>query len=167
MQSAWEIASDADEVHRLLLASDAAASGGGPVPDRRIEGTRRRLADGVVHLLRIDGRAAAMVTVTPAPPFDLADTEYANLPGALYMQRLAVDPDLAADYPHLGMRAVRHALDIAVRADAPALRAEANPDLTRVLALLLAHGFEPVGARRGPPDRPRIYLELGLTRQGR
>ncbi|WP_068874054.1 MULTISPECIES: N-acetyltransferase [unclassified Phenylobacterium] len=163
MTGAWELARDAVEVHELLLASDVASDTGAGPPQRSLVGTRRRVEAGSVHLLRMDGKPAAMVTLTRDPPFDLALTDYAPSAAAVYMQRLAVHPALRLEHPYLGARAVRRALDVARAAGADVIRAEANPDLARVLGMLLAHGFVPVGAPRAGPERPRVYLEKALA----
>jgi hypothetical protein len=159
----WEVATDPEAVHGLLLASDAAAATpASPPPQRNRATTRRLVADGSVHLLRLNGIPAATFTMAGAPPFDLADTDYATDVTAVYMQRLAVSPGLRAAHPFLGARALRHALRIAEISGAEVLRSETNPDLKAASTLLFGHGFVRVGDIRGSAERPRACVERRL-----
>lgn len=159
----WEIASSADEVHNLLLASDAAAATAElPAPRRNPEATRALVQAGRVHLLRKDGRAAAMFTLTTEPPFALEVAGYPMAEKALYLQRLAVDPDTAAMEPLAGLRALRMAIQTATDAGADVLRSEANPDLGRVFVMLSGHGFVPHRSILGDDGRRRVYLQKAL-----
>ena len=159
MTEAWEVATDADEVHRLLCASDAAhATREAPAPARHVATTRRRVEDGAVHLLRVNGEPAAMFTLTWQPAFDASIDVFPVARHAAYMSRLAVAPgrdDLA------GARCVRHAVAVARAAGAEVLRCEANPDLP-TYSLLRMHGFEPFGPVEEASGRRRVRLQKPL-----
>lgn len=165
MDWTWEIAASPDEVHGLLLASDAAAATPDlPAPRRNPEATRALVRAGRVHLLRKDGRPAAMFTLTVDPPFALDAAGFPAAATPLYMQRLAVDPEIAASEPLVGLRALRMAIQTATDAGADVLRSEANPDLERVFAMLSGHGFVPHRAIQGGDGRRRVYLQKVLAR---
>jgi len=157
--SGWEIARDPDEVHALLLDSDrASATLRSPPPRRNEATTARRFGEGAVHLLRRDGRAVAMVTLTQEPPFDLARAGFSPAARPLYMQRLAV-AGAAAGAAWPGLAALRRAIEVADAAGADALRCEANPGLAATFSLLTRHGFVPHAAETGDDGRARVYLE--------
>ncbi|EST26303.1 hypothetical protein N566_24160 [Streptomycetaceae bacterium MP113-05] len=146
MTGGWEDAADAVEVHTLLEACDAhqADATGTPRPVRRRE-TTVALVDGRhVRLLREDGRAVGMFTLTTRlraeePP----GQPHADRPA--YLSRLAVAPDLLAAGSPVGVRCVREAIRLAGSLGADALRAEANPDLRGTRAMLASLGFEQCG----------------------
>jgi hypothetical protein len=160
----WEVADDADAVHALLCASDAKAASdtGTPAPVRGLDSTRSRVGERAVHLLRADGEPAGMFTLTPFPPYD---RDLAIFPAAtrpLYLQRLAVDPGWAVRAPVVGLQCVRRAIEVATAAGADALRAEANPDLARVVSLLELCGFRPCGPPESSGGVRRLYLQMPL-----
>ncbi|WP_424184734.1 hypothetical protein ACOBQX_22950 [Actinokineospora sp. G85] len=141
--SGWEIADDPAAVHDLLLASDAhqAELTGSPAPARRLASTEFLVGSGFVHLARVDGAAAAMFTLSDRPPFDLAQAELPPAVNPLYLQRLAVRPDLLRAGSTWGVRCVRRAVAEAAGRGADSLRCEANPDLAGSVGLLTACGF--------------------------
>jgi hypothetical protein len=159
----WEIATEPNEVHRLLLASDEAAAADQPPPKRSLEATRRRVAAGSVHLLRWQDKPAAMFTLDDDAPFDLAEAGYPPAGKALFLQRLAVDPEIQTSQPLVGARALRRAIRLATDAGAAVLRSEANPDLKRAFALLSAHGFMTFGSAQDQTGRRRVYLQKTLA----
>jgi hypothetical protein len=69
MTGGWEDATDAAEVHALLEACDAhqADATGTPRPVRRRETTAALVEGRHVRLLREDGRAVGMFTLTTRP----------------------------------------------------------------------------------------------------
>ena len=165
MSTDWQLAtpgSDEQAVHELITASDraAAARSGTRPPTRRLASTAYLISAGAVHLARIDGVPVATVTSGPPPSFD---PDEAGVPGASrpwYMQRLAVHPDCPDRLA--GAQAVRRAIAAARAHGADALRAEANPDLSDVLALLALHGF--VRYRTDTTGAfPRTFLQLALA----
>jgi hypothetical protein len=139
----WEIASAADEVHELLCTSDRyqAEKFASPVPVRDPDTTRARVRDGLVHLLRQNGRAAAMFTLTDVPAFGEPPGVFPAARRPVYLGRLAVRPDLVADGSLAGALCVRRALSQARQRDADMLRAEANPDLAATVTMLETLGF--------------------------
>ncbi|MEU6259174.1 hypothetical protein [Streptomyces sp. NPDC047043] len=158
----WQTARDAQTVQSLVEESDRAAAlrTGTPAPRRRTAATRHLVKQGSVRLGTVDGVPVATVTVGATPSFDAAvgGLSYARV--AWYMQRLAVRPGIAD--PFLGLHAVRHAIECATAAGADALRAEANPDLSDVLALLTTLGF----VRHATADTVprRTWLQLPIRR---
>jgi len=162
----WETATDAEEVHALLCACDAyQASPRAPAPQRSKETTRRRVADGAVHLLRGDGELLAMFTLMWSTPFDEPDGVFPPARKPAYMSRLAVNPTLLAQGTVLGGQCYRRALDLAAAGGADVLRVEANPDLEHVLELLRILGFEQHGPTLSDGTRHRAFLQkpLGST----
>ncbi|WP_437854459.1 hypothetical protein [Sorangium sp. So ce363] len=162
-QGSWEVASNAEEVHALLCASDAHhATPENPAPARRLETTRRRVQAGSVHLLRQGAEAIAMFTLTWEPPFeaDLAIFPPAGKPA--YLSRLVVHPAGLARGSLAGARCLRRAVELATAGGADVLRSEANPDLTQVRALLGMFGFEEHGRAQSEDGRRRVYLQKVL-----
>jgi ribosomal protein S18 acetylase RimI-like enzyme len=158
----WHTARDAQTVHALVEESDRAAAlrTGTPAPHRRTAATRHLVEQGSVRLGTVDGFPVATVTVGAMPSFD-ADAgrlPYSRTPW--YMQRLAVRPGFPD--PFLGLRAIRHAIERATAAGADALRAEANPDLSDVLALLTTLGFVRHATMDTAPRR--TWLQLPIPR---
>jgi hypothetical protein len=161
---AWEVATDAAEVHELLCACDRyqAAGTGSPVPSRCLETTERHVRDGAVHVLRRDG-VAAMFTLTREPPFKLVDGSFPAARRPVYLQRLAVRPHLLRAGSFVGIRCVRKAVEVAAADGADALRCEANPDLVATRTLLEALGFRQHGPVYGGPGQARrVYLHKEL-----
>jgi GNAT superfamily N-acetyltransferase len=159
----WETSTDAAEVHALLCACDAyQATASAPAPLRNPLTTERRVAEGSVHLLRHDGRAVATFTLSWDAPFSapLGTFPEANEPA--HLGRLAVSPEWLARGALLGVRCVRRALAVAREAGADVVRAEANPDLSRVVAMLRQLGFEEHGAAQSEDGRRRVYLQKRL-----
>lgn len=155
----WERASDAEEVHALLCACDAYhASLRAPAPERSKKTTRRRVAEGAVHVLR-GGKAMAMFTLTWAPTFDEPDGVFPPARKPAYMSRLAVDPAVLAQGTVLGAQCYRRALDLAAVEGADALRVEANPDLEDVFELLRILGFVQHGPTLSDDVRRRAFLQ--------
>lgn len=162
----WEVARDPGEVHALLETSDRAqATAAMPAPRRNRSATEALVGSGGVHLLRCAGRPVAMVTVSERAPFDPSCAAFQPARRPLYMQRLAVDPDVTTGtvIPP-GLLAARHAVATARERGADWLRCEANPTITRVVEMLRAVGFsvvpsrEDAGVREGGP--PRIHLQV-------
>lgn len=120
------------------------------------------MGSGSVHLFRDGGVAAAMFTLTWNPPFSPVPASFPRVRRAAYLQRLAVRPDRVADTALLGPMCVRKALEEAVGLRAQALRAEANPDLTRVVRLLELLGFRRHGPVLDDGRRRRIHLQHDL-----
>jgi len=118
---------------------------------------------GSVHLLRHEGRPAAMFTLTWEPPFDASATTFPPARKPIYMGRLAVAPEWLANGSLVGVRCVRRAIEIAEQAGADALRSEANPDLARVRALLDALGFEECAAFQSADGRRAVHLQKTLA----
>ena len=163
--SRWELAADPAEVHALLCASDAyqAAATGTPVPRRRLETATRHVAAGNTWLLRQGSTAAAMFTLTSDPPYDLAETGFPAADHPVYLQRLAVLPELVAAGSLAGVRCVRKAIDVA-RETGDVLRSEANPDLAGTRELLQQCGFRQIGdVHANGTGRRWIYLQKDLT----
>ncbi len=100
----------------------------------------------------------ATVTVGPTPPFALEETRLAAVANPWYLQRLAVAPDAP---PLVGLQALRRAIEAARAGGADAVRAEANPAIADVVALLEAHGFVRAPLIPGA-DPKRIHLQRPL-----
>lgn len=169
MTAHWTTATDPDEVHDLLLASDryVADRYGLPVPRRNAHSTRHLVDEGLVHMLRVDGAAAAVFTLTATPAFDV---DLAIFPPAVrpaYLRRLAVRPERFADGELYGPACVRRAMEVAAAQGADALRAETNPDLVGVVRLLEAFGFERYGPVRTEGWMRQTYLACDLGRFAR
>lgn len=157
----WELANDAAEVHELLCTCDRyqGMSYNSPVPSRRLETTERHVLNLSVHLLRHGKTPAATFTLTENPPFD-HDTEiFPNALNPLYLQRLAVHPDLLREGVLVGLQCVRRAMDVAKSRSADALRCEVNPELSATSALLRQLGFKQCRpALHGNAGSRRAYL---------
>ncbi|MEU0008315.1 GNAT family N-acetyltransferase [Streptomyces sp. NPDC006314] len=162
----WERADSAEDVHALLRASDAhtAERSGLPVPERRLDSSRRLVAERAVHLLRHAAEPVAMFTLTPHPPFNRSLDVFPPAGAPLYLRRLAVHPDWSRRDPTLGLRCVRRACETARAAGADALRAEANPDLRDSVALLIGLGFVQHGPVETEGWMRRVYLQRPLDR---
>ncbi|MFB6440777.1 GNAT family N-acetyltransferase [Streptomyces sp. NPDC056411] len=162
----WERADSAEEVHALLCASDAhhAEQYDLPVPQRHLDRSRALVAARAVHLLRRGDTPVAMFTLTDHPPYRRGPDVFppAGLP--MYLQRLAVHPDAARRDATLGMRCVRRACETARSAGADVLRAEANPDLRKSVALLTGLGFVPHGVVEADGPLRRVHLQRPLDR---
>jgi hypothetical protein len=160
----WSIASNVEQVHQLLCASDtyAAAKHHMPVPKRNPETSRRLVEDGSVHLLIRDGAGRAMFTLGWHPPYSLPD-EFPAAGKPAYLQRLAVDPVSIQEDPLLGVQALRRAVEVAAIQGADAIRAETNPGLTGIVALLTAFGFQRYGPIRADGWMRRVYLQKQLS----
>lgn len=156
----WELANDPEEVHRLLLASDVHAAGGGHLPQRRPDSTRRLVSAGSVHGLRRAGRLVASVTLTEDPTFE-PGPQFANVTPVLYMRRLCVDP--AAGDPLLGLRAARRAASLAREQGFRALRSEVNPEVLGVIRMLTSFGFRQRGSVLLDSEIPAVQMELLLS----
>lgn len=161
----WAVAVDVDEVHDLLCACDLrqAVESGTPVPARRFETTKRRVESGAVHVLTEDGVAIATFTLTDEAPFPPDPGRFPEPAKPMYLQRLAVRPDLLASGAVVGVQCVRKAIELASAAGADALRCEANPDLVGTFTLLTTLGFR----QQGPvyfshTDAKRTYLQRDL-----
>ncbi|MGH3898517.1 MAG: hypothetical protein ACRDTA_09730 [Pseudonocardiaceae bacterium] len=159
----WETATDPEEVHLLLCASDAyqAARYGVAIPIRQQSTTDRLVRTGAVHLLRLGPETIGMFTLSRTPPFDdLSAFPPANNPA--YLQRLAVRPEHLEDTSIAGARCLRKAIELAARRGADALRAEANPDLTATHTLLQLMGFSQYGEVHTDGVRRWIFLQKAL-----
>ncbi|ESP97468.1 hypothetical protein KQH42_21075 [Streptomyces sp. CHA1] len=160
MTGGWEDATGAAEVHALLEACDAhqADATGTPRPVRRMETTAALVEGRHVRLLREDGRAVGMFTLTTGRRAeDPPGLPHADRPARL--SRLAVAPDLLDAGLLVGVRCVREAIRLAASLGADALRAEANPDLRETRALLASLGFEQCGPVHSD-DTGRRYVHL-------
>jgi GNAT superfamily N-acetyltransferase len=157
----WTVGGDVGELHALLCACDAqqAADSGTPAPRRDIRTMERRIGDRNVHVLRLDGTAVGMVTLTWTPPFDLDAADYPPAERPAYMGRLAVHPEWLGRGSLVGARCIRKAVQVASCARADVVRSEANPDLTATRTLLELLGFRQHGdtkrEARGPAT---VYL---------
>ncbi|WP_157872200.1 GNAT family N-acetyltransferase [Streptomyces silaceus] len=165
----WSIASDADGVHELLLASDAfiAATYGTPVPRRNRASTEGLVSSGAVHVLRQEGAAVAMFTLTWEPPFSIETDFFPGTDKPIHMQRLAVLPDRVTGGELTGLRCVRRAIETARDAGATAIRAETNPDLTNTVRLIEKFGFRPYGPVLADGPVRRVYLQNDLGASAR
>jgi N-acetylglutamate synthase-like GNAT family acetyltransferase len=154
----WAIAQDAAAVHFLLELSDArSARPGSPPPKRNVASTRRHVSNGWVRMLERDGRFIGMFTLSPEAPFDESDAGYSLVQRPLYLQRLAIHPE--CDDPLLGLRLLRRAVAIARASEAEVLRAETNPHLAEVCAMMAQLGFETVSERTSS-ETPARYVQL-------
>ncbi|MGH8931683.1 MAG: GNAT family N-acetyltransferase [Egibacteraceae bacterium] len=161
----WEVATDAAEVHALLCACDSYQVSvlGLPAPNRRMKASETLVRDQSVHVLRRDGEAIAMFTLTPRAPFDQDIKIFPEARKSFYLQRLAVKPELLARGSVLGAQCIRKAIELATRSGADAVRCEANPDLVSTRELLDHLGFEQYGLTLSDNEgRRRVYLQKTL-----
>jgi hypothetical protein len=161
----WERAQDPEEVHSLLLESDAyqAQRYGVPAPRRDPRTTGRRVEEGTVHLLRDRaGAPAAMFTLSWTPGFAEPPETFPSARRPAYMSRLVVRAGLLDGGSLAGVRCVRRALALAAEGDADVLRAEINPDLTATRELLTSLGFVQHGPVHADAERRRAYLQRDL-----
>lgn len=160
----WEVSTNVEEVHALLCACDAyTATDKAPVPVRQIETTRRNVLEGSVRVLRYEGEVVAMFTLTWFPPFSQETTIFPSVHKPAYISRLAIKPAWQQKGTILGAQCLRKAVELAICAGADAIRSEANPDLTRVRALLDLFGFKEYGQMQSEDGRRRVYLQKELT----
>ncbi len=161
----WELAADAAEVHGLLLASDAeqALRYGIPAPRRNAATTEGRVTAGEVSLLRIDGAAAGAFTLSADPPFEVSRGTFPPAAHAMYLSRLCVAPAQLRAGSLVGVRCLREAIAAAARAGADALRSQANPDFTDVLAMLQLHGFRQHGPVAAQGHLRSVNLQKDLS----
>ncbi len=159
----WSRATDAHEVHELLLACDAFnATPSAPAPRRNFTTTERSVALGNVYVARRAAHLVASFTLSDEPPFiaDLSVFPAAERP--LYLRRLTVSPDVLEQGSIVGAQCLRKATEVAIALGADAIRAEANPDLVKVFTLLTLFGFREY-ARSSPTDaNRRAYLQKFL-----
>jgi hypothetical protein len=161
----WEVATDADEVHELLCRSDLyqAERFASSVPRRNPATTEFRVRNGLVHLLRSEGRVAAMFTLTEVPAFEAPPGVFPAARSPAYLSRLAVRPDLAAA-SLAGPLCLRRAMTLARERGADVLRAEANPDLESTVECMVLLGFRRCAAVSDDGAGPRrIHLYRVLT----
>ncbi|MEU4849042.1 hypothetical protein [Streptomyces gilvosporeus] len=159
-QLTWEVAADAGEVHDLLCASDRYQGErfNSPVPQRNPATTASRVHDGLVHLLRIGGAAAAMFTLTRTPAFEEPPGAFPAAANPAYLSRLAVRPDLVAAASLAGPLCLRRAMALARERGADMLRAEANPDIESTVECMTLLGFRPCTTSTGGTTEPRRVL---------
>jgi hypothetical protein len=165
-QFIWEVAADADVVHDLLCASDRyqAERFHSPVPQRNPATTASRVRDGLVHLLRVGGAAAAMFTLTRTPAFDEPPGVFPAAANPAYLSRLAVRPDLVAASSLAGPLCLRRAMALARERGADVLRAEANPDIESTVECMTLLGFRRCATSSGGTSGPRrVHLYRTLT----
>jgi ribosomal protein S18 acetylase RimI-like enzyme len=157
----WMIATDAAAVHELIEASDrkAAESTGTKPPIRHLESSDRLVRKGFVHIGIQGHRLSVTVTIGPEPSFAVDQDVLPTAASPWYMQRLAISPDSRDSL--IGVQAVRHVISFAATHGADALRAEANPDLSRVLRMLTMLGFTRHATDLSGP-LPRTYMHLML-----
>lgn len=154
---------DAAEVHALLCECDAyTATPEAPAPVRNFETTLRRVREGSVHVLRHGAGLVAMFTLTWDAPFAMDTSVFPPARKPAYLGRLAVKPEYQAEGSLAGVRCLRKAVELATDAGADAIRAEANPDLTRVRALLRLFDFEEYGLVKSEGENSRAYLQKNL-----
>ena len=155
----WELAADADLVHKLLLQSDQqhARATRTRAPTRSEASTASHVAAGYVRLQMSGDEILGMFTLSRIPTFDPSRSVLPDALDPMYLQRLVVvtNPVTTAD-PLVGLRCVRRAIDEAAASGADALRSEANPDLSRSYSLLLACGLNPFGQVDERSDGLRI-----------
>lgn len=159
----WSRAADAREVHELLCVSDAyaAARHDLPAPVRHLLTSRDLVGQGLVHLRRREGVAVAMFTLGWQPPH-APPKEYPPAVRPAYLQRLAVDPASLGKDALLGAQTLRRAVEVAAALGADAIRAETNPDLGGIVALLTHFGFLPYGPILTEGWMRRVYLQKQL-----
>ncbi len=163
MAPRWEVAHDAEEIHELVLASDAhTANERAPAPARELRSTARRVGRGDTYVLRVDGQAVATFSLSRVPPYDPEQIDFPPAASPLYLSRLAVWPDHPDGAGLAGPRALRTAIRMARAAGADAIRSEANPDLGRVFEMLELHGFVVYASERDAEGRARAYLQKQL-----
>ncbi|MEU6173859.1 hypothetical protein ABZ832_18285 [Streptantibioticus parmotrematis] len=164
LSDGWAIASEADEVHELLCASDAfvAETYGTPLPRRNRESTEGLVSAEAVHILRQEGVAAGMFTLTWKPSFTTETDFFPHTDKPIYMQRLAVLPDRVTGGELTGLMCVRRAMEVALEYGATAIRAETNPDLVNTVRLIKQFGFEQHGPVLAHGGVRRIYLQNDL-----
>ncbi|MBB4688777.1 hypothetical protein [Amycolatopsis jiangsuensis] len=163
--SHWEVATDADEVHTLLRASDRHQGDrfGSPVPARNPATTESRVRAGVVQVLRHSDRLAAMFTLTWQPPFEEPAGVFPFARTPAYLSRLAVRPDLVTAGSLAGLQCLRRAVGLALEQGADVLRAEANPDLESTVDTMVLLGFSRCDGEFGGDGTPRrVYLQHRL-----
>ncbi|MGA4878022.1 hypothetical protein [Streptomyces lydicamycinicus] len=161
----WEVAADAGEVHDLLCASDRYQGERfhSPVPQRNPATTESRVRDGLVHLLRVGGAAAAMFTLTRTPAFAEPPGVFPAAANPAYLSRLAVRPDLVAAASLAGPLCLRRAMALARERGADMLRAEANPDIESTVECMTLLGFRRCTTSSGGADGPRrVHLYRSL-----
>lgn len=153
----WEVAADAGEVHELLCASDRYQGERfhSPVPQRNPATTASRVRDGLVHLLRVGGAAAAMFTLTRTPAFAEPPGVFPAAANPAYLSRLAVRPDLVATASLAGPLCLRRAIALARERGADMLRAEANPDIESTVECMALLGFRRCTTSSGGAEGPR------------
>jgi hypothetical protein len=96
-------------------------------------------------------------------PFSLVDASFPPARKPAYLQRLAVVPELLRTGSLAGAQCVRKANDLALGSGADALRAEVNPDLANVAALLSMFGFLEYSRMHSEDGRLRAYLHKYLA----
>ncbi len=161
----WTRTVDPEMVDDLIRDSDwRNAMPGAPAPKRNSDRTRHLVERGYSHVLTIDDRAAATVTVVDDAPFALPQGLFTTARRPLYMQRLAVASWAARSHGALpGCGAVRRAVEVAVDQGADWLRCEVNPDLASVHTMLSAFGFRDIHEilEAGKPRRTCLERPLG------
>lgn len=160
----WEVSTNVEEVHKLLCTSDAyTANAKAPAPIRNSETTRRRVHEGSVHVLRFEDEPVAMFTLTWDAPFAADPKVFPFARKPAYIGRLAVQAEWQEKGSIVGAQCLRKAIELAKSLASDAIRSEANPDLTRVRALLELFGFKEYGQAQSEDGRRRVYLQKDLT----
>jgi hypothetical protein len=160
----WDLATDADEVHALLQASDAeqAARYALPAPVRNLSTTVKRVEAGQVHLLRLGEQPVGAFTLSADPPFEIQPGVFPPAGRPLYLSRLCVAPEQLSIGSLVGVRCLREAIAAATRAGADVLRSQANPDFIHVLEMLRLHGFRQLGPPTGHRPLRSVNLQKDL-----
>ncbi len=147
MSWTYEIAINADEVHRIICECDLfQATAEAPAPVRNFQTTLRRVAEQCVYLTRKDGEIVSTFTITTDPPFPverLSCFSPTNQP--LYMSRHALSVKFLQAGDIIGLQSFRTAMQVAKNRGGSMLRAETNPRLSRVVTLMKMLGFEEKG----------------------
>jgi hypothetical protein len=159
----WEVATDVDEIHALVCASDAhTATPAAPAPTRSLEATAWRVRAGAVQVLRYGRDAVATFTLTWSPPLEEAAATFPQATRPAYLGRLAVRPEWLDNGSLVGVQCLRRSIELATGGGADVLRCEANPDLTRVRTLLDLFGFREYGRAESDSGRRRVHLQKDL-----
>jgi hypothetical protein len=162
----WETARDAGEIHALLCACDTfVATPTAKPPLRNVETTRRLVGEGATQVLRHQGGAVASFNLLWKAPFNESNARFPFASRPAFLGRLAVDPKWLERGAIVGAQCLRRAIDLALECGADALRAETNPDLVRMKALLDLFGFAEYGTACDPDGRRRVYLHLSLPQK--
>ncbi|OYD89416.1 hypothetical protein CDG76_35150 [Nostoc sp. 'Peltigera membranacea cyanobiont' 210A] len=125
--------------------------------------TRAHVAAGNVYGLFNHNDLIATFTITAEPPHGVHAQRFPEAGCPVYLQRLAVQPAWVDRDALIGVRCVRKACELAKARGADALRAEVNPDLKAVRALLEGLGFRQHGPAVEKEGRRAVYLQYEIS----